>query len=82
MEAWDCEDGEEVLLRPYALLFPGDNPMQAELCSSAGLQANHFCRMCQVGGTKEFKASNEGFPTLFKVSLFADERLCALTMSR
>ncbi|KAJ7810590.1 hypothetical protein B0H14DRAFT_2378966 [Mycena olivaceomarginata] len=40
--AWDCEGKEEVLLRPYGLLFAGDNPMQAELCSCAGLNTNYL----------------------------------------
>lgn len=70
VEAMDCENLEEVLLRPYALLFPGDNPMQAEMASSAGLGSNHFCRTCKVGGTREFKQSDEGFQTLFKVRDF------------
>ncbi|KAF7980223.1 hypothetical protein HWV62_39337 [Athelia sp. TMB] len=64
--AWDCENNEEVLLRPFPLLFPGDNPMQAELANSAGLLANHFCRTCKAGGTREFKQSDDGFSTLFK----------------
>ncbi|KAJ6546169.1 hypothetical protein B0H10DRAFT_1928082 [Mycena sp. CBHHK59/15] len=45
--AWDCEAKEEVLLRPYALLFAGDNSMQVELCSCAGLNTNFFCRTCE-----------------------------------
>ncbi|KAJ6542404.1 hypothetical protein B0H10DRAFT_2180722 [Mycena sp. CBHHK59/15] len=58
--AWDCEAKEEVLLRPYGLLFAGDNPMQAELCSCAGLNTNFFCRTCQAGGTRDWKQSNGG----------------------
>lgn len=65
--SWDCQQNEEVLLRPYALLFPGDNPMQAELCSSAGLCCNHFCQTCKVGGTQKYKQSDEGFSEIFKV---------------
>ncbi|KAJ7622706.1 hypothetical protein B0H17DRAFT_1151594 [Mycena rosella] len=64
--AWDCEAKEEVLLRPYGLLFAGDNPMQAELCSCAGLNTNFFCRTCQAGGTREWKQSNEGFAQVLK----------------
>ncbi|KAJ6625266.1 hypothetical protein B0H10DRAFT_2161888 [Mycena sp. CBHHK59/15] len=64
--AWDCEAKEEVLLHPYALLFVGDNPMQAELCSCAGLNTNFFCRTCQAGGTREWKQSNEGFASVLK----------------
>lgn len=65
--AYDCLDQEEVLLRPYALFFAGDNPMQCEECSGAGLNANHFCRTCEVGGTQEYKRSDEGFAEIFKV---------------
>lgn len=65
--AYDCLEGEEVFLLPYALFFPGDNPMQAELCSHAGLNCNYFCRTCLVGGTKAEKESDGGFLTMFKV---------------
>ncbi|KAJ7798132.1 hypothetical protein B0H14DRAFT_3546008 [Mycena olivaceomarginata] len=64
--AWDCEGKEEVLLRPYGLLFAGDNPMQAELCSCAGLNTNYFCRTCKAGGTRDWKQSNEGFAAVLK----------------
>ncbi|KAJ6632325.1 hypothetical protein B0H10DRAFT_2159621 [Mycena sp. CBHHK59/15] len=64
--AWDCEAKEEVLLRPYGLLFAGDNPMQAELCSCAGLNTNFFCRTCQAGGTRDWKQSNGGFAEVLK----------------
>ncbi|KAG1753908.1 uncharacterized protein EDB91DRAFT_1043935, partial [Suillus paluster] len=63
--AWDCKDGEEVMLIPYGLFIAGDNPMQAEECSHAGLNCNYFCRTCDVGGTKEFKASDEGYNSIF-----------------
>ncbi|KAG8927112.1 hypothetical protein FRC02_008455 [Tulasnella sp. 418] len=63
--SYDYQTRKEVLLRPFALFFPGDNPMQAELCSHSGLQSNYFCRACKVGGTKEHKASNTGFMELF-----------------
>ncbi|KAJ7460180.1 hypothetical protein FB451DRAFT_1045417, partial [Mycena latifolia] len=66
--AWDCEAKEEVLLRPYGLLFAGDNPMQAELCSCAGLNTNFFCRTCQAGGTREWKQSNDGFAEAVRLS--------------
>ncbi|KAJ6621770.1 hypothetical protein B0H10DRAFT_1945050 [Mycena sp. CBHHK59/15] len=64
--AWDCEAKEEVLLCSYGLLFAGDNPMQAELCSCAGLNTNVFCRTCKAGGTREWKQSNEGFAQILK----------------
>ncbi|KAF8062389.1 hypothetical protein FPV67DRAFT_1422187 [Lyophyllum atratum] len=66
IEAWDCENKEEVLLQTYALLFAGDNPMQAELCSCAGLGTNFFCRTCHAGGTREWKQSNSGFAEVLK----------------
>lgn len=66
--AWDCIAEEEVLLCPYGLLWAGDNPMQAEECSQAGLACNHFCNKCWVGGTKKYKRSDEGYLTLFMVS--------------
>src|ERR1700722_848711 len=68
--AWDCKYNEEVLLAPYGLFWGGDNPMQAEECSHAGLACNYFCRTCKVGGTKEFKASDEGYNQLFSVSCY------------
>lgn len=66
--SWDCHSKEEVLLRPYALLFAGDNPMQAELCSCAGLSTNHPCRTCKAGGSQEYKKSEKGFAEMLKVS--------------
>lgn len=65
--AWDCRNEEEVVLCPYGLFWAGDNPMQAEECSQAGLACNYFCRTCKVGGTKQYKASDEGFQNIFKV---------------
>jgi hypothetical protein len=50
--AWDCKDGEEVMLIPYELFVAGDNPMQAEECSHAGLNCNYYCRTCDVGGVE------------------------------
>ncbi|KAG2104656.1 uncharacterized protein F5147DRAFT_746518 [Suillus discolor] len=64
--AWDCKDEEEVMLIPCGLFLAGDNPMQAEECSHAGLDCNYFCRTCNVGGTKEYKASEEGYNSIFK----------------
>ncbi|KAG2064482.1 hypothetical protein BDR04DRAFT_1130742 [Suillus decipiens] len=63
--AWDCKDGEEVMLIPYGLFVTGDNPMQAEECSHAGLNCNYYCRTCDVGGTKEYKESETGYTSIF-----------------
>ena len=68
MIAWDCKGQEEVLLDLYGLFVGGDNPMQAEECSHAGLRCNYFCRTCHVGGTQEYKCSEEGYNTIFSVS--------------
>ena len=67
ISAWDCKNQEDILLCPYALLLAGDNPMQAEECSHAGLTCNYFCRTCKVGGTRESKQSLDGFNALFQV---------------
>lgn len=58
-----------VLIRPWVLFLAGDNPMQAELCSHIGLKGNHFCRICKVGGDREFKCSDAGYASLLKVRL-------------
>ncbi len=68
VETYDCKENEEVLLIPYGLFFGSDNPMQAIQCSHAGLSSNHFCRICKVGGTKKYKASEEGYSEIFTVS--------------
>ncbi|TFK45608.1 hypothetical protein OE88DRAFT_1715312 [Heliocybe sulcata] len=65
---WDCVRRRYVLIRPWLLFLPGDNPMQAEAASHIGMQGNQFCRRCHAGGTKEFKESDEGYPTLMMAS--------------
>lgn len=57
-----------MLLIPYVVFLPGDNPMQAELCSHAGLACNYFCRTCHVGGSKASKVTGSGFQKIFVVS--------------
>ena len=44
--------------------------MHAEQTSHVGLTANHFCRTCDVGGTKAYKKSDEGFAKIFEVSFY------------
>ena len=68
INTFDCKTKEEVMLVPYVLFFDGDNPMQAEMCSQGGLDCNHFCRTCIVGGNKKFKMSDIGYNSLFEVS--------------
>jgi hypothetical protein len=55
------------MLIPYRLFIAGDNPMQAEECSHAGLNSNYFCWTCNVSGMKEYKMSNEGYNSIFTV---------------
>jgi hypothetical protein len=66
--AWDAQECCEVLLRPYIHSILGDNPMHALACSSTGLKSAKFCRTCGIGGSSEFKSSDEGFEQLFQVS--------------
>ncbi|KAG2336391.1 hypothetical protein BDR05DRAFT_978801 [Suillus weaverae] len=54
---WDCKH-EEVMLELYGLFLSGDNPMQAEECSHAGLHCNYFCRTCE-------KEPDEGYKSIF-----------------
>ncbi|EGO00580.1 hypothetical protein SERLA73DRAFT_50400 [Serpula lacrymans var. lacrymans S7.3] len=65
--AWDCKNEEEVLLIPHGHFVAGDNPMQAEECSHAGLCCNYLCRTCKVGGSKEYKESEVGYNSIFVV---------------
>lgn len=67
---WDCKEEEEVLLLLYGLFLAGNSPMQAEECSLVGLNSNYFCWMCTVDGTKEYKASEAGYNSLFSVRLY------------
>ncbi|KAI0369657.1 hypothetical protein BV20DRAFT_945672 [Pilatotrama ljubarskyi] len=66
LRAWDAIRKRYILVRPWILFLPGDNPMQAELCSHIGLKGNHFCRCCHVGGDKAFKESDDGFASLLQ----------------
>ncbi|KAF7303524.1 hypothetical protein MIND_00581600 [Mycena indigotica] len=50
----------------YCNAGPSDNPMQSEVSSHMGGQANYFCRKCKVGGPKAHKHSNVGYEELFK----------------
>ncbi|RDX41695.1 hypothetical protein OH76DRAFT_1364090, partial [Lentinus brumalis] len=64
---WDSVNNRYVLIRPWLLFLPGDNPMQAELCSHIGLKGNFFCRCCHAGGDKKFKSSNDGYSSMMAV---------------
>ncbi|KAF8602668.1 hypothetical protein BDV93DRAFT_581297 [Ceratobasidium sp. AG-I] len=71
--AFDALTMREALIRPYALMWPGDNPMQAEECSCGGLGSNFNCRTCGAGGTQEFKRTTEGYSSLFEVNSHATQ---------
>ncbi|KAI6006188.1 hypothetical protein F5J12DRAFT_905722 [Pisolithus orientalis] len=66
---WDCKYKTEVMLIAYNVFIAGDNPMQAEEFSHAGLHCNYFCRTCNVGGTNQEKMSDSGYMNLFEVPL-------------
>ncbi|EJF57509.1 hypothetical protein DICSQDRAFT_69263, partial [Dichomitus squalens LYAD-421 SS1] len=67
LKVWDVRRRRHILVRLWLLFLPGDNPMQAELCSHIGLKGNHFCRCCHVGGDQKYKQSDEGFASLLKL---------------
>ena len=48
--AWDCVHQEPVLVIPFVVTLPADNPMQSELACHIGLKGHLFCRMCTVQG--------------------------------
>ncbi|KAH8923881.1 hypothetical protein BT69DRAFT_1333485 [Atractiella rhizophila] len=57
--AFDSLTGEEIVFRPLPLLFEGDNPMQSEFCSIAGLASLKFCRVCKVGAASKVEEETE-----------------------
>ncbi|KIJ24241.1 hypothetical protein M422DRAFT_85327, partial [Sphaerobolus stellatus SS14] len=67
--AWDCETSQEVMIILAIHHLPADNPMQSLLASHIGLKGNCFCRKCYAGGSQEFKQSNEGYDSLFKMGI-------------
>jgi hypothetical protein len=68
---YDCKTRKEVLTIPYLIFTASDNPMHAEQTSGSGLNSNYFCHTCDVGGTKAYKKSDEGFAKVFEVSLYS-----------
>ncbi|KAF7312000.1 hypothetical protein MIND_00211900 [Mycena indigotica] len=54
------EAGVTTKICVYCNAGPSDNPMQSEVSSHMGGQANYFCRKCKVGGPKAHKHSNVG----------------------
>ncbi|KAN0136748.1 hypothetical protein V8E53_005518 [Lactarius tabidus] len=69
---FDCKTRKEVLTIPYLIFTASDNPMHAEQTSGSGLNSNYFCRTCDVGGTKAYKRSDEGFAKLFEIGNIRD----------
>ncbi|KAG7087047.1 hypothetical protein E1B28_013026 [Marasmius oreades] len=66
VETYDCKFEEECLLVPYAHFWAGDNPMQADECSYAGLHCNSFCWECKVEGIQQVKWTDDGFMKPFE----------------
>ncbi|KZT60627.1 hypothetical protein CALCODRAFT_531479 [Calocera cornea HHB12733] len=66
-EAFDAGSHAPVLFNVWLAILAGDNPLQAELCSHKGMQANKFCRRCHVGGTGAYKRTAEGYASLFEL---------------
>ena len=48
--AWDCVHSERVLVLPFVVALPADNPMQSEFACHIGLKGKLFCRVCTVQG--------------------------------
>jgi hypothetical protein len=65
---FDVEANEDVCFKLTTNSGPSDNPMQSEITGHIGGQGNHFCRKCDVGGTKLHKESDGGFHSLFEVT--------------
>ncbi|KDR77189.1 hypothetical protein GALMADRAFT_267364 [Galerina marginata CBS 339.88] len=63
--AYDCRLNTEIIFQIHAHLLPADNPQQAESCSTAGANANLWCRGDQSGGTAIERESNKGYDALF-----------------
>ena len=65
---YDSADDREVLCFIDVLDVLGDNPMQSELAGHMGTGSTNLgCRMCDVGGTKEFKKGDVGYASLYGV---------------
>ncbi|KAJ7829031.1 hypothetical protein B0H14DRAFT_3718234 [Mycena olivaceomarginata] len=50
----------------YVNVGASDNPMQSEVACHIGRQGNYFCRKCNAGGTRQEKATDEGYHALFE----------------
>lgn len=68
--ALDSDLNEECMLFLNILYDSADNPMVSECASHLGLNANKFCPRCKVGGDKKYKASDEGYHSLFDVCTY------------
>jgi hypothetical protein len=66
-DAYDCLLEQEILFTVHPHCLPADNPQQAKSSSCAGLGSNFNCRYDHMGGSKEYKETNEGYHAMFKV---------------
>ncbi|KAJ7480287.1 hypothetical protein B0H11DRAFT_2421034 [Mycena galericulata] len=63
------EEGTTTCFCIYVNAGPSDNPMQSEVTGHIGGKGSRFCRKCQVGGTQNDKATNDGHHALFESGL-------------
>ena len=66
--AYDSMDDREILCFIDILDMLGDNPMQSEIAGHMGTGSTNLgCRMCDVGGSKEYKKGDVGYASLYGV---------------
>jgi hypothetical protein len=58
---------QEILFRLSIHALPADNPQQAETASHLGVKGNHNCRYDKLGGSTEYKETDEGYYAQFLV---------------
>lgn len=70
LEAYDCQLKQEILFRLSNHALPADNPQQAETASHNGVKGNHNCQYDKLGGSAEYKETDDGYHAQFLVSCF------------
>ncbi|KAH8926428.1 hypothetical protein BT69DRAFT_1348041 [Atractiella rhizophila] len=70
---YDAANHEEIHIQALVLLFEGDNPMQAEICSTGSLASLVFCRECDAGAESKAEAQTaSGLDTFMKSGKLRD----------